>query len=219
MKYAVSFFFLGALISYAGFVWGGWGHLLHWAAFNCFLLAIGYAGAGVKIFAKQADGSIPVWVRWIYTPFALYTQTIWHVARKISNENPIDTVSGDLLIGRRLLAEECPVGIVNYVDLTAEFEDPEPIRNKTHYISLPVLDADVPDKEDLRGAISLLKPGLTFVHCAQGHGRTGVFTLALLWERGRIKSFDEGMTLLKKVRPKINLNRKQRHFIRQYMES
>ena len=217
MIYSFLFLSLATLLSYTGFISGGLWHLLHWASLDCFLLSLGYAGIGPKIFAKHPDGSIPIWVRLVYIPFTIYIKSFWHLSRLMSRESPMNRVNADLIIGRRLLRDECPDNIVNYIDLTAEFEDPAWIRSRTHYINLPVLDASVPRTADLLNTIAMLHPGLTYVHCAQGHGRTGLFTLVLLAEQDRIGSFKEGMTLLKKVRPKISLNKTQERFVRNFI--
>ena len=120
-------------------------------------------------------------------------------------------------MGRRLRAFELPPGISNYVDLTAETEDPAAIRQSEAYLAFPILDAGVPDRHALKKTISDLKPGRTFVHCAQGHGRTGLFALALLSARGQIESFEEGIEKLKTVRPGLGLNTSQEAFMKDYM--
>ena len=126
-------------------------------------------------------------------------------------------MTDNIIIGRRLLAHELPEGITNYVDLTAELEDPKAIRELPGYICLPILDAEAPTPEKLHSMISRLHPGKTFIHCAQGHGRTGLFTLALLVERQKIRSFDEGLAMIQAVRPQVKLCRIQEKFIRNYI--
>jgi hypothetical protein len=217
MKYSVTFFILGGLVSYLPITLGEWWHVLHWFSLSCFALSAGYAGLGARILGKRPDGCIPVWARFIHLPFLLYSGTVWQISCFLSRENPWDKVSDDLILGRRLRTKELPCGIVNYVDLTFEFEDPKTIRESKHYINLPILDAGVPMPDALHLAISKLKPGVTFVHCAQGHGRTGIFALALLYELGRIQSFDEGMAFIKNVRPGIGLNKTQERFIKKYL--
>jgi len=155
--------------------------------------------------------------RLVHLPYLLYTAAMWNLLRLAGKENPVDRVSEDLLLGRRLRGHELPAGIVNCVDLTSEFEEPQVIREGTNYINLPVLDADVPTREALETTIGKLKPGATFVHCAQGHGRTGLFALILLFKQGRIQSYAEGMALITKVRAGVGLNRAQAAFVRDFM--
>ncbi|MBN1671229.1 MAG: hypothetical protein JXR37_09365 [Kiritimatiellae bacterium] len=219
MKYSVAFLILGGLVSCLSFTFGGAAHLLHWFSFSCLALAAGYAGLGPRIFGKHPDGRIPLWSRIIHLPCMLYTGALWHIVRLTGREHPTDTVADDLILGRRLRAAEIPNGIANYVDLTSESEDPKQIRESASYVNLPILDADVPAAAALQAVISRLRPGATFVHCAQGHGRTGLFALALLAERGRIRSFEEGMALIRGARPGIGLSKTQERFIRGYIEN
>lgn len=217
MKYPITFLMLGGLVSYLALQLGGWWHAMHWFSLSCFLLAAGYAWLGPQIFGKRSDGRIPIWSRLVHLPFMLCSEAVWHLVRVLSRENPIDEVLEDLVLGRRLRAAELPSDISNYVDLTAETEDPAVIRKSEAYLAFPILDAGVPDRHALKEVVSGLRPGKTFIHCAQGHGRTGLFALALLAERGKIASFEEGVQKLKAVRPGVGLNRSQEAFMREYL--
>jgi protein-tyrosine phosphatase len=103
-----------------------------------------------------------------------------------------------------------PADISNYVDLTAEFQEPPRARKLSGYLSFPLLDAGAPEPQRLQQIIASLKPGRTFVHCAQGHGRTGLFALATLFAERTVTTVDEGLTRLQSVRPGIHLNLEQR---------
>jgi hypothetical protein len=59
---------------------------------------------------------------------------------------------------------------------------------------------------------------LPFLNCAQGHGRTGLFALAVLLSSGVVRSVDEGMRMLLAVRPAIRLSRDQRRCIETYAQ-
>jgi protein-tyrosine phosphatase len=217
MKYAITFAMLAALICYLAVSLGGWWYLLLWFAISFVALSAGYAGVGPRVFLKQPDGRIPRWVKIVHFPFFLYSKVVWYFTHILGHENPFDRLEEDLILGRRLHAGELPSGIVNYVDLTAEFEDPKEIREATNYVSLPILDASVPSPQELISALSRLREGTAYVHCAQGHGRTGLFALALLSTRGRVLSFEEGFSFLKGVRPGIGLNKTQETFIRRFI--
>jgi protein-tyrosine phosphatase len=217
MKYALTFALLGALVCYWAVSLSGWWYLLVWIAISFFILSAGYAGLGAKIFCKRSDGTIPLWVKIIHFPFLLYLSVVWTFIRMLSRENPFDKVGDDLILGRRLFTSELPHGIVNYVDLTTEFEDPKEIRETTNYVCLPILDASVPSSQGLISALSRLRAGTTYVHCAQGHGRTALFALALLWTQGGFRSFEDGFFFLKKVRPGIGLNKAQEAFIKKFI--
>ena len=218
MKYTITFLLLGALVSFLAYIWGNWWHFLHWFSFSCFALSAGYAGLGPQVFGKQTDdGHIPVWSKVIHLPYMAFAECVWQLARLLSSENPTDTVTDDIILGRRLRVSELPEAVSNYVDLTAETEDPKAIRDSASYITFPILDASVPSSTALKSAVSQLPPGRTFIHCAQGHGRTGLFALALLLERRHIRSFKEGIELIKAARPGVRLNTTQEAFIRNYI--
>ena len=217
MKHAVLFLLLGGLMCHLAIKQGNWCYLMLWPSISCFLLSIGYLGYGAQVFGKRPDGAIPIWSKVLHGPYRLYALCVWRLLCILIRENPTDKISDDLVLGRRLQAHELPEGVANYVDLTAELEDPVEIRGSASYLTLPILDGSVPPADALHSFISQLRPGVTFVHCAQGHGRTGLFAMAYLFQKGRIRSFDEGWALLKKGRPGVFLNSRQKRFIRDYL--
>lgn len=75
----------------------------------------------------------------------------------------------------------------------------------------------VPLTEELTSTISRIRTGTTYIHCAQGHGRTGLFALALLSTRGKVDSFEDGFSRIKNVRPGIGLNKTQETFISKFI--
>ena len=65
----------------------------------------------------------------------------------------------------------------------------------------------------LHQVICGLRPGKTFVHCAQGYGRTGVFALAVLLKSGAVRTVSDGLGMLRGARPGITLNCVQRECV------
>jgi len=217
MKYTLIFLALGGSVSCFACIWGRWWHGLHWLSLSFFVLSAGYAGLGSRVYGKRPDGRIPLWSKLVNFPYMLALVSVWRLVCLLSRENATDEVADDLAIGRRLAAGELPGGIVNYVDLVAEIEDPKAARDLPGYVSLPILDADMPSADALRSVVSQLPPGRTYVHCAQGHGRAALFALALLVQRGVVKSFDEGMKLIRSARPGVGLHKGQEAFMRNYL--
>lgn len=216
VQYAVIFIIFGLVLCSWAVSIGGVGYLLFWPAVSSFILSIGYAGAGCKVLGKSSDGTI-TWAWFIHLPFLVYSLVVWHLVRLFSRENSVDKVTEDFYIGRRLLDRETPSGIHNWVDLTAEFVDTPSQRAQHYYLNFPILDGMVPDVDSLYAAVNALEPGTTFVHCAQGHGRTGLFALAWLAQHGLIDNVEQGMVILNKKRPGIALNSVQLRFMRQYL--
>lgn len=153
---------------------------------------------------------MPLWSRVLFLPYFVLSSAVWHAARIFSREPACNLVWEDLVVGRRLLPREVPDEFVNYVDLTAELEDPAAIRRSPGYLAFPILDASAPDPERLREAVRSLRPGATFIHCAQGHGRTGLFAVALLLSRGGVQTAEEGLALVQSARPGIRFSPEQR---------
>jgi len=217
--FAVLFALMGMAVAGLALCWQDWAWLLIWPALNLLALAAAYGRWGPALLGKTASGQVALWARFFFLPFHLYILGIWHLARALGREPAFAFVTEDLILSRRLLAHEIPPGVVNWVDLCAEFADPPQARNRTNYIFLPAMDAGFPDPADLNRAIDRLRPGTTLVHCAQGHGRTALFALALLARRGQIQSIDQGMALIGKARPGAALNRHQDRWARQVIET
>src|SRR5207244_2126500 len=120
------------------------------------------------------------------------------------------------IVGRRLLPGELEGEFINYVDLTAEFAEPFAIRKSAGYVSFPILDGSAPDPESLQEFVNRLRPGRTFIHCAQGHGRTGLFALAIMLKSGAVRTVAEGLEKLGAVRPGIRLSAVQLKCIEEF---
>ena len=211
MKHAALFFTLGTLMGMVPCLDGcGWTWIILWLAMNMLMLGVAYARCDSSVFGKQADGTLsPVRVL-IFLPYLLLTWGVWRLCLWLP-EPKIHHINEKLTVGRRLVGNERPTGITTVLDMTAEFAEPASVRNGVRYISLPTLDALAPSTEALRTAIHDVKPDEhVFIHCAQGHGRTGLAATALLLQRGLVKEIDDGLTMLRNVRPGIGLSRVQR---------
>lgn len=193
--------------------------LLLWSALSFSGVALGYAGFGPRVFGKTLEGKIPPLFKLLYLPYLTFTWLVWHACRILSSEPAIHKIDGQLMIGRRLLSKEAPEHFDHYIDLTAEFDEPHAIRTRSSYRSVPILDAGVPTFCQLRQAVETAATGSVYIHCAQEHGRTGLFALALLMHRQRIQTIEEGLHLLQSLRPAVKLNAKQTRFAQDYLQS
>ncbi|HUA66680.1 MAG TPA: hypothetical protein VME24_12590 [Alphaproteobacteria bacterium] len=200
---------LGLVLIAIGIFERGWLLLAMWLGADFLALGIAHARCFHRVLGKRADGSLPYWSWLVFLPYLLYMGAVWHILRLASREPAQNEVAGDLVIGRRLLPREIKGEFVNYVDLTAEFPEPPAIRKLPGYLSFPVLDGAAPDSGALRDAINLLRPGRTFIHCAQGHGRSGLFTLAIMLRAGSTRTVAEGLEKLRAVRPGVQLSAAQ----------
>ena len=183
------------------------------------ILAIAHWRSAHRAFGKRPDGSLPVWSWLLFFPLLIYTLAVWHLLRLVTREPAQSSITKDLVVGRRLLASEFNDEFDNYIDLTAEFSEPPRIRRSPAYRSFPILDGAAPTPEALWQAVAGLKQGRTYVHCAQGHGRTGLFALAVLLDSGAVRTIEDGLRMLTAIRPGIRLNRAQYRCIQDYAEN
>jgi protein-tyrosine phosphatase len=209
---------LGAVLIFVGGVERGWALLAAWLGCNFLVLAIAHGRGAHRVFGKRSDGKIPLRSWLLFLPLLVYTAAVWHLLRLFTREPACATVTERLIVGRRLLASELVEQFDNYVDLAAEFAEPSTIANTQAYYSFPILDGAAPLPVSLRAAVHGLRPGRTFVHCAQGHGRTGLFALAVLLTSGAARSVEDGLRILRAVRPGIRLNQAQLKCIQTYLE-
>jgi len=170
MKYGVTLGILGVALVVVSWQFLPWSIPLAWLGLNFLILGFAHACGWQEIFGKRPNGTLPWWRMAIFLPLLFYTSLVWHLFRLLSREPRINKVSDQLSVGRRLLVSEYPEGFANYVDLTAEFQESQIIRNTPAYFAFPILDASAPSPELLEEAVKRLRTGATFIHCAQGHG-------------------------------------------------
>jgi len=207
---------LGASLVILGFVGGGWWLVAAWLGIDFLILGVAHVKGAHRVFGKRIDGTLPFWSWLLYLPLFVYTSCVWHVLRALSREKRCAVVTPDLKVGRRLLPHEVDRPVANYVDLTAEFQEPLRIRKAISYTAFPILDGAAPPCRELVDAVDRLRPGPTFVHCARGHGRTGLFAAAVLLRSGIARNVSEAVRMLQTVRPAIRLNRPQLKCIEEF---
>jgi protein-tyrosine phosphatase len=104
------------------------------------------------------------------------------------------------------------------LDLTAEFPEPAGVRDGRDYICRPLLDATAPGPQIMQEWIMDLvrRPGCLYIHCAQGHGRTGLLAAALLLQRGVATDAADAIARVQAVRPGVRLNGAQRRCLTEF---
>jgi protein-tyrosine phosphatase len=209
---------LGVVLVVLGLIERGWFFVTVWLGCDFLVLGVAHGRGSHRVFGKRADGALPLWSWLVFFPLLIYTTVVWHLIRLFSREPARNAVTEQLVVGRRLLAFELAGKFDNFVDLTAEFSEPSAIRGFPSYRSFPILDGSAPTPEALRAAVASLRPGRTFVHCAQGHGRTGLFALAVLLSSGVARSVEDGLQMLSAVRPAIRLSSEQHRCIQIYAQ-
>lgn len=217
--YAGAFALLGGMLAASAVRGGGWGWWLLWPSLSLLLLATGYAGVGARVLGKRPSGTLATWAKILHSPNLIYASLVWNLVRLASREPPISRVDDRLFLARRLTSAEMREDVAHIIDLTAEVDEPAGLRNHPGYICMPILDAGIPDAEAMKRVIERVRSNSVLVHCAMGHGRTGLFALLLLAHRGQAESVAEGLAILSRSRPGIGLNRAQEQFAYEYLRT
>ncbi|MEM7014512.1 MAG: tyrosine-protein phosphatase, partial [Verrucomicrobiota bacterium] len=188
----------------------GWRWLLLWPAISFGGVAIGYVHLGPAVFGKNKYGVISPIRQLLLAPYLIYLHLVWHSARLLKREPAWNQVTDRIYIGRRLLSHELPKDIEHVIDLTCEFAETTALRSRTYH-SFQILDAAAPSTEKLVDWINFTADleGIIYIHCAEGHGRTGLFAALLLVRLGRFSKTADALAYIKTQRPLVGLNRQQ----------
>ncbi len=216
MKYSLLFGALSIMLLYYALKLGGFYYILIWGAVSFGVVSLAYLHLGPGVYGKGPDGVMQPVNIMILLPYLIFLWGVWHLLRLIKKEPPYSRLSEDLYIGRRLLPGELPDEIEVVVDLTCEFCEPKSIRSK-NYFSFQILDGFAPKIEQINEWIHQIKDidGKIYIHCAEGHGRTGLFT-ALYLMRKENKTVDEVIEFIQSKRPLVRLSSKQRELLKNY---
>lgn len=121
-----------------------------------------------------------------------------------------------------MLKHELPQNITHVLDLTCEFPASLPRREGINYLSFPVLDAMVPSGKELADLTKLLRglptDGVLYVHCANGHGRTGLTAAMLVMLRESAFDAQAAFAQVKARRNGVGLSAAQKRSLQQAAE-
>lgn len=201
-------YFAGGVLLAAGVMgFWSWGVLLLWPALSLGIVGAAYFGVGPGIFGKT-NGVIPWSTVWALGP-CLFGQ---HLSRLYyrSQCRPWDQVTPRVWIGRVLNEREAvravEEGVTAALDLTAEFSAPKAFR-AGRYRNLPILDLTAPTPEQLNEIARFISEqsatGIVYVHCKIGYSRSAAAVIAWLLASGQVSSAEEGIAVLRAVRPSI----------------
>lgn len=188
-----------------------------WPAVSFGLVAAGYFRFGSVVFGKSAQGVLAANNQLLLLPYLVYLWFVWHLLRLLKTESAYDQINERITIGRRLLSHERPSEFDHVIDLTSEFTEPTALRGASYH-SFQILDGEIPSVEKLHKWIVETDklPGRLFIHCAEGHGRTGLFAAALLLHRGTAQTPDEALRFIQSKRPLVRLRKRQMGLLYEY---
>jgi len=198
--------------------------LFIWLTISFALVSIAYLFDIHSIFRKNSDGKIAWWIRWAFIPFLQGVRAYNYWARKHDSTPPIQKITDNLYLSRRLLTSDLEYlksqNIDCIVDTTAEFAGLESAMTDKHfdYLTIPVLDHKAPSLHKLRHALNWIDTQLSqsrsvVVHCALGRGRSVFVMAAYLLSQDSSLNVDQALAKIHSIRQSANLNKKQRKIL------
>ena len=186
-----------------------------WVTACAALVAHAYAENDPETFGKEADGRMPLLFTLGCLPYAAPLWLRQFALVRFSREPRWNRLADGIWIGRRPeRPSDLPEGATVCVDLAAELPAAPFLRKwDGRYVSFPILEASVRSADDLHACIDALPDQGIYIHCAQGHGRTGFFACALLLRRGLAATPAEAEARVVAVRPGVKLRHAQRTFL------
>jgi protein-tyrosine phosphatase len=193
-------------------LFGGRTWLLVWPALSLLLVGLGYVRLGPGVIGKRPNGTFTWYAALLLLPYLAAAELAWYAVRVLGHDPPWQEVARGLYLGRRVQHWELPSRVGFVLDMTAEFVEPEEVREGRRYVCVPTLDGAAPDVERLaRATCALLSfQGNIYVHCAAGYGRSATAMAVLLVARGLSPDLDHAIALMQAARPRVRLRTSQR---------
>jgi len=215
MKFGVMFAIQGLLLFVFGIALDGLGLALLWPGACLLYVAAAYLTEAPQRLGKRTGGQLHPLAVTLLLPWFLALWGVWHLARRLDRAQPTHRITDALLIGRRLLPDEVPDGVVHVLDLTCEFSEPSRIVDGYRWQQVPTLDgATPPERELLEALLRALEDGRPlYIHCAQGHGRTAIAAALALGLQGQANSPEDAIATLQSHRAGIRLSPAQRRYL------
>lgn len=193
---------------------------LAWIGISLSAVSTAYLTQNPSIFRKKTDGSIPIYIRWIFVPFLLGCQLYNAWARAKDKVPPIQKIDDNLYLACRLFPSDIGFLQENNVsailDVTAEFDglDWTARSEDLAYFNLPVLDHQSPNPKDLLNAVNWIENHIdgnkgVVVHCALGRGRSVLVMAAYLLSQKKASSVTEAISQIQDIRETAGLNKHQ----------
>lgn len=162
--------------------------VLLWPCLALVIVAIGYAGAGEKVFQKAADGRVSLASRWLLFPYRIGTRiNAWAWTRNLP---PQGEVADNVWLGRFPSPREA-ARFATVIDLAAELE--RPAHTSARWRAFPMLDlVQSPTGliAEAAGAVENARTnGPVLVCCALGFQRSAAVVAQWLVATGRAGDF------------------------------
>lgn len=203
--------------------------IFFWIAGSLGVVAMAYVFERPEIFRKKHDGSIPVYIRWLFIPFLFGAQLYNTWARRKDSVPAIQQIEDKLFLACRLFPSDMDElqrnGVRAILDVTAEFDglDWSATEENLHYLNIPVLDHQSPTSAQLVHAINWLdtqtREHAVVIHCALGRGRSVFLMAAYLLSKHPEWDIAKALETINGVRLTARLNPKQLKALKKYHRS
>lgn len=193
---------------------------LLWCTLAVGVVAYAYKMNDCTIFGKTDGGRLSPSAVFVLLPYLAVHRLRHFFVTVVSRENRADLLLPGIYMGSRpASASSMPQSVTVCVDLSAEFPEHRSVsvNSRIRYISFPILEASVRKIDDLLSCIDALPESGIYIHCSQGHGRTGFFCAALLLRRGLTADVSGAESFLQSRRPALRLRKGQRKFLEDHL--
>jgi diacylglycerol kinase family enzyme len=221
--FIVKYYVLGALTALAMTLWLGniyFKLLFAWIFVSLAVVSFAYLSQKPSIFRKKTNGSIPIYMRWLFIPFLLGAQLYNSWLRRNDSVPAIQQVRDNLFLAARLFPSDVDTlkgyGVTAILDATAEFDglDWTAESEDLHYLNIPVLDHQSPNATDLNKGINWIQNQVdngrkVVIHCALGRGRSVLFMTAYLMSLDEQLTVEDAVAEINRVRNTARLNSHQ----------
>ncbi|WP_112135706.1 diacylglycerol kinase family protein [Marinomonas primoryensis] len=191
-----------------------------WFALSFFTVSLAYLLNKPTIFRKRSNGTVPIYIRWVFMPFLWSTQLYNSWARSTDTVPALQKIDEGLYLARRLFPSDIHdiknENINAVLDVTAEFSSMNWIAFQADidYLNIPILDHSVPSDTQIQRALNWIhthrKTGRSVVvHCALGRGRSVFMMAAYLLSQNPTSSPAEVMNKVRAIRQTARLNKRQ----------
>lgn len=191
-----------------------------WFALSFFAVSLAYLLNKPTIFRKRSNGTVPIYIRWVFMPFLWSTQLYNSWARSTDTVPALQKIDEGLYLARRLFPSDIHdiknENISAVLDVTAEFSSLNWVAFQTNidYLNIPILDHSVPSDTQIQRALNWIhthrKTGRSVVvHCALGRGRSVFMMAAYLLSQNPTSSPAEVMDKVRTIRQTARLNKRQ----------
>ncbi|WP_077343106.1 diacylglycerol kinase family protein [Pseudocolwellia agarivorans] len=204
--------------------------IFYWASASFFLISTAYLIKQPKIFRKNNDGRIPLYINILLWPFISGVYVYNAVARRLDKTDKMHKIDKGLYVATRLNTQDfTSANITNIhaiVDMTAEFSalDWGASALALDYLNVPTLDHQTPDLESLRESVTWINNHIkqghnVVVHCALGRGRSVFVAAAYLLVKYPKLTVREVLEKITQVRTQAGLNPSQLKQLVKYREN